>query len=88
MYLASRYEIQVLDSFGLEAKNNECGAIYGVAAPRTNACYPPGQWEGPYEIAWRALEVLGDAKGAELMHSEYEAALAARTGPPKLKECA
>lgn len=60
----------------------------GERIARVGFCYPPGQWEGPYEIAWRALEVLGDAKGAELMHSEYEAALAARTGPPKLKECA
>jgi hypothetical protein len=59
VYLESRYEIQILDSFGLEAKNNECGAIYGVAAPRTNACYPPGQWQ-TFDIVFRAPRVDRD----------------------------
>ena len=36
VYVHGRYEVQVLDSFGLIPGGNDCGAIYGVAAPRSS----------------------------------------------------
>ena len=56
VYLQSRYEVQVLDSFGLEPKDNECGGIYSVGAPKAVASLPPGRWQ-TYDITFTAPEV-------------------------------
>lgn len=53
VYLQGRYEVQILDSYGLKSKNNDCGAIYEVAAPRVNACKAPTIWQ-TYDIEFRS----------------------------------
>lgn len=52
-FMGFNYEVQVLDSYGLESKDNDCGAIYSIHAPLVNACRPPEQWQ-TYDIAFHA----------------------------------
>ena len=53
VFLQDWYEVQVLDSYGLEGYYDECGGLYKLAAPHVNACSPPLQWQS-FDIEYRA----------------------------------
>jgi hypothetical protein len=68
VYEQGRYEVQVLDSYGLKAQNNDCGAIYGVKAPNVNAARPPEHWQ-TYDITFRAPRF--DAAGKKTQNARF-----------------
>ena len=45
VYVQSRYEVQVEDSFGKKPEEHICGAVYGKIKPSVNASKPAGEWQ-------------------------------------------
>jgi hypothetical protein len=63
VYIYDCYEIQVLDSFGLEGRDNECGGLYHVKEPDVNMCLPPMVWQ-TYDLDFVPPEY--DAQGSKV----------------------
>ncbi len=70
VYVQGRYEVQVLDSYGLKSKDNDCGGIYGVAVPLVNACKAPTIWQS-YDIEFTAPKCENGKKVAPAVITVY-----------------
>ncbi len=64
VYCQHRYETQVLDSFGVNGMDNQCGGIYTKHAPSVNMCYPPLTWQ-TYDIDFTAARYEGGKKKSD-----------------------
>ncbi len=53
VYIQRRYEVQILDSFGLEPVFNGCAALYRQRVPSLNMSFPPLAWQ-TYDIFFTA----------------------------------
>jgi hypothetical protein len=68
VYVENRYEIQVLDSFGvLPQSSGDCGSFYKISTASPNACFPPEHWQ-TYDITFHAARLNKDGTQREPAH--------------------
>jgi len=83
IYIQQRYEIQILNSFGVpeaDYKPSYCGSIYRQKRPDRLVCKKAGEWQS-YDIVFRAARFDGGKKtgnaritvyqNGELIHDDY-----------------
>ncbi len=61
IYIQSRYECQILDSFGQEPAFNGAGSLYRFKAPQLNMALPPLVWQ-TYDIRFTAPRWASDGE--------------------------
>jgi hypothetical protein len=61
VYIQRRYELQILDSFGLDGVFNEAGSLYRQTPPDVNMALPPLTWQ-TYDIWFTPPRFGADGK--------------------------
>ena len=74
VYMQGRYEIQIIDSFGVKPKvvekdgkkietldSHQCGAVYGKVAPSKNMAKPPMEWQ-TFDVVFHGAKATADGK--------------------------
>lgn len=93
VYMQERYELQILDSFGLVGRFNECGALYRTEPPFENMCLPPLTWQ-TYDVDFQAATFDTEGKkltpttisvrhNGVLVHDNYEMPNKTGAGKPE-----
>lgn len=96
VYIQQRYEVQILDSFGLDGVANECGGLYKQQPPAVNMCLPPLSWQ-TYDLYFTAarFNAAGEKKAparitvlhnGELIHTVYDIKAKTGAGKPETNE--
>ena len=67
LYLMSRYECQVLDSFGTKRVYDGLGALYKTKAPDVNMAFPPLRWQ-TYDVMFTAPRWASDGTKVRNAH--------------------
>ena len=73
VYIQERYEVQILNSFGVpeqDYKASYCGSLYKLKKPDKIVCKPAGQWQ-TYDIAFRAARFDGEKKTQDARITVY-----------------
>ena len=71
VFLANRYEVQVLDSFDNKTYfDGQCGSLYKQTPPMVNACRKPGEWQ-TYDILFTAPRFDEAAKEVKVLKPGY-----------------
>jgi hypothetical protein len=62
VFLANRYEVQVLDSFDNKTYfDGQCASLYKQSPPMVNVCRKPGEWQS-FDILFTAPRFAEDGK--------------------------
>ena len=83
VYIQQRYELQILNSFGVPHENDQavvCGSIYQQKKPDQLVGRPAGEWQS-FDIAFRAARFDGEQKiqnaritvfqNGQMIHDDY-----------------
>lgn len=71
VFLANRYEVQILDSYENKTYfDGQCASLYKQSPPMVNACRKPGEWQ-TYDIIFTAPRFDEQAKEAKVIRPGY-----------------
>ena len=71
VFLANRYEVQVLDSYDNKTYfDGQCASLYKQTPPMVNACRKPGEWQS-YDIIFTAPRFDQEAKEVKVLKPGY-----------------